>query len=136
MKLESVGGEQFEIPDRWDSDGVLSLAVGPWLTSLTHKQVQRLRDHLSMLLGDAPITPRADGVLVDRPNELFALPEPTVTDDVSIDDRLKAMKAAEEMIDRLAPKTNDRGYPSNAAKLSERVEAIRALTATLLGETS
>jgi len=38
--------------------------------------------------------------------------------------RAEALKIAEELVSRLAPTTNGRGYLEGTAKLGERVEAI------------
>lgn len=48
--------------------------------------------------------------------------------------REEALKVAEETVDRLAPKTNARGYADGTAPLKERIAAILEIAAFLLGE--
>lgn len=48
--------------------------------------------------------------------------------------RAEALKVAEETVDRLAPKTNARGYTDGTAPLKERVAAILELAAFLTGD--
>ncbi|BCJ41655.1 hypothetical protein GCM10010168_53470 [Actinoplanes ianthinogenes] len=89
------------VDDKFDNDGDLYIG-GEYLKS---DDVVRLRDHLTALLGGTPTT------ISTGPS---APPVP----------RDEALKAAEEMITRLAPATNGRGYTDGTTPLRERLDAI------------
>lgn len=70
-------------------------------------EASALRDHLSVVLGDAPAQPAATASAIS--------PAMSPAD---------ALKLAEETVTRIAPATNSRGYTDGAAPLAQRTEAI------------
>ncbi|MEU4568682.1 hypothetical protein [Micromonospora sp. NPDC023956] len=95
-----------------DRDGDLGFYTeGGETAYLTRDALVALREHITAVLGDGPPDP-ADPAL----HRLRVVP--------SGPNRAEALKLAEEMVTRLAPATNARGYADGVSPLKERVSAI------------